>query len=328
MSLQCRELEKAEFSLWDNFVRMHPMGTIFHQTAWLGMLAGGEVRVIAVWKDEQIIGGVSLLLSKKYGVPGYHIPPFTQYFSPLYYNAANSPQSITEEHACLESILNKIGSANHIDFKLPSGHHSFLPYHWKGFETTVVLTHLIKGTKESYQLGLDKKRQGELKRLKKGIDAGEISIEEKISEGELAMLVKETCERKNFNFNENVLLQLVNNAESIPAKIISIRSKQHGLVAFGFFPYDEKAMYNLVNLSVRGIKGMLGTVNLLLLNEAIEFALDKNLSFDFEGSMLPGVEAFFRKMGGKQVPIYRVQKSPSIKYSLLRAYKQIRNDRK
>lgn len=328
MSLHSRELKKDEFFLWDNFVRLHPMGTIFHQTTWLQMVAADEIRVISVWKGDQMIGGVSLLASKKFGVTGYHIPPFTQYFSPLYFDASDLLPSISGEHACLEIILNNIGSVNHVDFKLPHGHHSFLPYHWKGFETSVVLTHLINGTNESYLLDLDKKRQGELKRLKKGIDSGEILIENEISEEGLAKLVKETCERKNFSFNEKLLLKMVNIAETIPAKVISIRSKQHGLVAFGFFPYDEKAMYNLVNLSVRGIKGMLGTVNLLLLNEAIVFALNKNLAFDFEGSMLPGVEAFFRKMGGKQVPIYRVQKSPSLKYSLLRAYKQIKNDRK
>jgi len=50
--------------------------------------------------------------------------------------------------------------------------------------------------------------------------------------------------------------------------------------------------------------------------------------FDFEGSMLKGVEAFCRLMGGTQAPCYRVQKSASLRYSLMRAANQIKNDRK
>jgi hypothetical protein len=44
--------------------------------------------------------------------------------------------------------------------------------------------------------------------------------------------------------------------------------------------------------------------------------------------MLPGVEAFCRLMGGTQMPVYRVQKSASLRYSLLRAANQVKNDRK
>jgi len=327
MSLTCSFIKREDFYLWNDFVKNHPRGAIFHQTDWLEMVGKGEAKVIAVWAHEKLICGLGLILSQKHGVTGYHIPPFTQYFSPLYFNPAKEQASISEEHECLKLILEHIGKVNHVDFKLPHGHHSILPYYWKGYETSVSLTHIIKGTKESFYAGLDKKRQGELKRLRKGIDSGEVIIEERISDNDLLMLIRETASRKQFDMNEKLLFRMVENAASIPAKTITIRSKEHGVVAFGFFPYDEKAVYNLVNLSVRGMSGMLGTVNLLLLNQAIEFALDNNLVFDFEGSMLKGVEAFFRKMGGTQVPVYRVQKSPSIKFSLLRAVKQIKNDR-
>jgi hypothetical protein len=65
-----------------------------------------------------------------------------------------------------------------------------------------------------------------------------------------------------------------------------------------------------------------------LLYKGIEFALTSGRKFDFEGSMLQGVETFYRLLGGKQVSVYRVQKSPSLIYSIIRAANQIRNDRK
>lgn len=325
--IACRSLEKQEFQKWDDFVKAHPKGTVFHRTKWLSMV-GDPLTIHAVWKDEEMVGGVALVQSKKMGTTGYHIPPYTQYFSPLYYNRNNAVQSVSEEHECLGLLLEKIGSASQIDFKLTEGHHSILPYHWKGYETSVMLTHLVKGTKEAYLASLNKNKQRELRKLYKAIEAGEISVEENISQEELTELIRKTSDRKKFDPKTDIVLKLVSRAKEIPAKTFAIRSSEFGVVAFGFLPYDEKAMYNLVNVSVRGTNSTLRTVNLLLINKAIEFALDNNLVFDFEGSMLPGVESFFREMGGKQVPVYRVQKSGSIKYSLLRALKQIKNDRK
>ena len=325
--MTCIALEKEAFHQWNDFVKMHPDGTVFHQTGWLS-LVGDPVTIYTVWKEDELVGGVALVTSKKMGSAGFHIPPYTQYFSPLYYNKNNTVQSVSEEHECMALLLEKIGHASHVDFKLTAGHHSILPYHWKGYETSVMLTHLVRGTKEAYFSGLNKNKQRELRKLYKAMDAGEISVEEHISQEELTELIRKTSDRKNFDPKTDIVLKLVNRAKEIPAKTFAIRSNEFGVVAFGFLPYDDKAMYNLVNVSIRGTNSTLRTVNLLLINKAIEFALENNLVFDFEGSMLPGVESFFREMGGKQVPVYRVQKSGSIKYSLLRALKQIKNDRK
>jgi hypothetical protein len=49
----------------------------------------------------------------------------------------------------------------------------------------------------------------------------------------------------------------------------------------------------------------------LIMHRMIEAAHARGLDFDFEGSVLPGVEAFFRSFGGQLRPFYRVTKFPS-----------------
>lgn len=327
MSSITRFLKKEEFPAWNKYVDEHPQGTIFHKTDWL-QLIDHDIAICVILNDEKIRAGVALIKTTKNGVSGYHIPPYTQYFSPLFGSIEDGKNSLTEEHACIKAILEEIKHTSHLDFKLPHGHHSILPYHWKGFETAVNITHIITGNLAGYLNDLNKNKLRELKKLQVLVSNGEITIEQDIKESELIQLMQQTSERKTFDAKSSLAAGLVLNADIAFAKKIVIRSKEHGLLAFGFFPYDRKAVYNLINASVRVTDPVLKTINLLLLYQAIEFALNSGRTFDFEGSMLPGVETFCRLMGGTQVPVYRVQKSTSLRFSLLRAAKQIKNDRR
>lgn len=327
MNFISRQLTKDEFPAWDRFVDEHPQGTIFQKTTWLALF-NPEIEIYVVYEENDIIAGVALIKTKKNSINGYHIPPYTQYFAPLYGKRDPNKNSLTEEHVCIKAILEMIKDAGHIDFRLPKGHQSILPYYWKGFESSVGITHILSGTLAGYLSALNKNKIRELKKLQLQVTSGEITIDENISAPELIHLLQQTVERKGFDAKSAIAVNLVMNASESFAKKFVIRSREHGLLAFGFFPYDNKAVYNLINASERVTDPVLKTVNLLLLYQAIEFALNSNRTFDFEGSMLPGVETFCRLMGGRQMPVYRVQKSSSLRYSLIRAAYQVKNDRK
>ena len=327
MSLNVRLLKNESFDAWNRFVDDNPAGTVFHKTGWLKLI-NPVIEIIAVFEGEEIKAGVALIKTTKNRMSGYHIPAYTQYFSPLVATVPGKERSLAEEHESVKMILEELKDAKHIDFKLPRGHQSILPYHWKGFESTVRITYIITGTLADYLKDLNKNKARELKKLLGMVESGEITIDEDIKETELIHLLQQTGERKRFDANASIVENLVMNADHSFAKKFVIRSREHGLVAFGFFPYDNRSVYNLINASVRVTDPILKTVNLLLLYKAIEFALESGRIFDFEGSMLPGVEAFCRLMGGTQVPTYRVQKSSSLRYSILRAVNQIKNDRK
>ncbi|MEO6488677.1 MAG: hypothetical protein ABIO04_01960 [Ferruginibacter sp.] len=317
-------LKVEEYDIWNRFVGEHPGGTIFHKTSWLSLI-NSQVEIFVIRMDHNILAGVALIKTSKNGVSGYHIPPYTQYFGPLYNNPDRKNSSLTEEHECISLLLETI-HAKHVDFRLARGHQSVLPYYWKGFETSVAITHTIAETKQEYLKCLNKNKIRELNKLLLMKESGELIVDAAISEMELSHLLQQTSVRKGFNANTKLVLSFVTRSDASFAKKIVIRSRQHGLIAFGFFPFDQRGVYNIINASVRISDPVLKTINLLLLYEAIEFALDNGKIFDFEGSMLPGVEAFCRLMGGKPVPVYRVQKSSSLQYSLLRAAHQIKND--
>lgn len=328
MTPDFRLLSDIDHEIWDNYVDMHPEGTVFHKTSWLKMI-NSCVEIYAFVENDQIKAGVALVKTKKNGVIGYHIPPYTQYFSPLCGDLHKDKISLNEEHEYIKVLLEKIKDVNHVDFKLPKGHKSILPYYWKGFDSSVNITHIISGTTlAEYLKDLNKSKARELRKLLLLVDSGDIIVDSEIEEPELRDILNQTGERRGFDVKASFIVKLVMKTNTSLAKKIVIRSKKHGLIAFGFLPFDTRSVYSLINTSVRITDPMFKTISLLLHYKGIEFALTTGKSFDFEGSMVPGVENFYRVMGGEQTPVYRVQKSRSLLYSLLRAARQIKNDRK
>lgn len=325
--MKFEKLNPLQFSEWDEYVDNHKSGTIFHKTTWLSLISP-IVEVFVSKDNDKILGGVALIKTKKNGVEGYHIPAFTQYFSPLFGNPLIK-YSIAEEHEFITELLRIIPKSGHIDFKFPSGHQNILPYHWKGFQSSVLITHTITDSDfEIYLKNLNKNKLRELKKLELMVENKTLSVETDIEINEFFNLMKKTGDRKEFNINENILKNIISKQTIGLYKTYALSTPESGYIGVGIFPYDNRTVYNLINASTRIEHPLLKTINLYCLYKAIQFALSTNRGFDFEGSMIPGIETFYRLMGGNPKPIYRVQKSPSIKYSLLRAGKQILSDRK
>jgi hypothetical protein len=179
MNITPRILKPGEFAMWNNYVDAHPQGTIFHKTNWLE-LVDQQVEIFTVWINEEIKAGVALIKTKKNGLAGHD-------------------KSLTEEHECINALLGMLKHAAHIDFKLPRGHQSILPYHWNGFESSVSITHIIKGNVEHYLKNLNKNKFRELKKLLLMKEAGELIVDRDITEAEMTHLLQQTSERNGFD---------------------------------------------------------------------------------------------------------------------------------
>ena len=89
--------------------------------------------------------------------------------------------------------------------------------------------------------------------------------------------------------------------------------------AAGFFVWDRNTMYYIAGGNDDSDKK--GEAMSFLLWNGILLAKEKNLTFDFEGSMVPGIAEFFRSFGSEASTYYQVVK---VKPSLLRFYFSLR----
>ena len=70
--LNVRFLNKDEYEPWDSLVAALPSASIFDESKWLDAVAdvmGCDIRILGVFENDRLIGGASLNISNKFGMP-------------------------------------------------------------------------------------------------------------------------------------------------------------------------------------------------------------------------------------------------------------------
>jgi len=101
---------------------------------------------------------------------------------------------------------------------------------------------------------------------------------------------------------------------------VDSQSRCHAVV---FLVWDKNTAYYLVGGADPELRNS-GAASLCVW-EAIKFSATVSSSFDFEGSMVEGIERFFRGFGAKQKPYSRIIKFNSIILGALYYLKKFRN---
>jgi len=77
----------------------------------------------------------------------------------------------------------------------------------------------------------------------------------------------------------------------------------HGVI---YIAYDEDWVYYLFGGTDPELRKF--NSSSLLIDYALKVSAEMGRGFDFEGSITPGIEEFFRKFGGKQTPYFSISK--------------------
>ena len=107
-------------------------------------------------------------------------------------------------------------------------------------------------------------------------------------------------------------------------KIVKCTNGKNEVVAMSYFIKDEKWTYNIASGVVESYKhyGM----NLIIWNE-IKATLSQGKCFDFEGSMIPGVDEFFKRYKGTKKMYQSRNKSSNMLIDLLVKIKRMMNNK-
>lgn len=142
-----RRLDPSDFALWDHFVFETEQGTLFHTSLWAGLIRQTFQRSFEIWavfKKDEIKGGLLFFPKKIAGIPAITQAPVTNYQGILV-RSSISPKSstiITENHDVKNLILKELKSKyNFIEFSLSTGDTDVRPYLWTGFSAEPVYTY-------------------------------------------------------------------------------------------------------------------------------------------------------------------------------------------
>ncbi|MDR0348651.1 MAG: GNAT family N-acetyltransferase [Tannerella sp.] len=194
---------------------------------------------------------------------------------------------------------------------LQNFHHSFtdwLPFYWQNFRQTTRYTYKLNDLRNTALLLANMSRNMR-RNLKKAGKQFHITVKKGISTDEFLMIQAQTFERQGIRNKQS--------REILQNLIAVCRERQQGDLWGGYDPegklhaaalivWNKNTAYYLAgggNPSLRS-----SGAHSLVLWEAIQYVSGYAESFDFEGSMLPGVERFFREFGATQTPYFTISK--------------------
>ncbi len=282
--------------------------TIFQQLEFLRAV-GNDLHVAVAFEEDDIVGALPQLTTKKYGLRASHIPPYGYTYGPVLI-----PKRVKDEGAVVSQMLKGFKKQPLVEWQLALPDNDIINYNQLGASIMASQTHIFKYTPDFGQNFIHSSKRRYLKKLLKAMDNGDILLKEGPQCIEdLLWLQTETGKKSGFDASKKVLRKIMESLRDDQAYALVLYTPDGKALSGAYCPYDSFSAYHLVNASINHEDSLLNRSNILSTYLAIQKAMEQKLNFDFEGSNIPGVANYYRLMGGEPTLKYRIQ----IPFSLL-----------
>lgn len=297
-------------------------GVIFNRLSWLKMF-NDKVQIYGIYdKGNNLIGGFHLYKQKKFAFTIYRNPPFTPTIGPFLEIKAKNPVVIMNKRKEILSLMAdffKKLSYSVISISLNKNIIDTQPFIWRKFKVIPGYTYIIDLEKSTHDI---RKEMSAVRRndINKALRDGLI-VKYNDNLKIIESLVLKTFLRQNKKTDQyylnKVLFEFANKNNSFNFATF----QNNKPIAIVFCVYDKSTAYYL--LGGYDSKNSHHGAGALAIWEAIKFAKKLGIKyFDFEGSMVPQIEKYFRGFGGKLIPYYRINKAKLPLEILLKFYRR------
>ncbi len=324
--MELRYLKKSDFEKWNEFIEDSPQGSLFAKTWYLDAL-DVTYDILTVQKNNKIVAGIVLAKNE---LKTYANPMLDKYLGILFEKgSSNKHKRESSEYKAMELIAKECQKIKSFDYYFHPNFTNWIPLSWYGFSQKTRYTYRINN-KNSLEAIYNNFHYGIVKNnIKKGQKSG-VEIREDIEFEILWDLVNKTFLRQGGKapFSKERLYHYVETLKKRGVfKSFGACFKGECVAAAGIV-FEKKSAYFLLNGI--DIKNMPRGANTYMIYEAIKYFHKKCEYFDFEGSMLPGVEPLYRKFGGERTPYYQIYNDTFFNFFKLKAkqfYKKLRYGR-
>lgn len=283
---------------------------VFHQPWWLEACCAGQWNALTI-ADGELLRAYFIYAFRKTWL-GYYLfmPPLTPYLGPWLLLSANSMRERQhKEMLLLQQLADALPPFAGFESRWLPAYQNWLPFYWKNFQQRLRYTHLLDLTAGQEQL-----REGFSEKVRREINRAEKTyrIEAAGRADELYELAAHTLNRKRaaLHFSAGYLKHVHTCCMEHKAGIIWQAISEQGRVdAAIFVVWDRNTAYYVLG-GRKPEAGNSGAMSLLFWH-AWKHLPDSVRWFDFEGSMLQGVEGYFRSFGATRVPYLSLRKTNS-----------------
>jgi hypothetical protein len=311
------KLTEDQYEEWDRLALTAKGGTLFHQSWYLRALVEDLEFYVLRDKDGQIQAGMVWSLRSFLGTRAIRRPAWTPYNGPLVRaSQKDTPLArASQEKTLMVELLAHSPRLGLYDYMFAPAWTDMIPFIWNGFETSVSYTYRIPpAPPEQWMATMNPGHRRDLRKAHEVLQGNGAAIEEDPPFDDCFPLIGDTSRSKEFPIRApqqtlgrwwQVLVD--RNA----AKSYLIREKSGQPVCAVLLAMDNHCAYYLASgIRADARRGPLNLLSRVLIERMILHAHGRGLIFDFEGSVLPAVETFFRNWGGLCVPYYRAVKIP------------------
>lgn len=287
----------------DDYKQLDNQLPIFFKSWWLDAVCEGGEWLAESYGENGVPQSVFVcFVKRKYGLRYIVMPPLTQFLGE-YSFAANS---LTDNKKASNFYVEHLPRTAFAAINMSHTFKYWTPYHWRGFSQTTRYSFVINDLNDIDAVfsKFDDSKKRNIRKASKLL-----TISKKMTGEEFYGFFEDELRAKNqqVSFSRTMFLKLydacvANNAGQI-LQAVDSEGVTYGAL---FVVWDDNAMYALTYSFPDKYRAS-GVGDFLMYN-AIKLAATVTKSFDFEGSMLEGVEESYRRFGSEPSEYYQISK--------------------
>lgn len=281
---------------------------LFLREDWHGIVGEGYERLGIRNKDGQVIAAFNLQRSRRAGLKLISHPAFNPHCALWRKRGASNPAKAVSEAKKLHTALadHLLAQDGMIHMAFPPEEQDLQPWAWKGFKVVAQWTYRIDLTRgfEQVRAGFEAEQRNGIKKSRSG--GAETVVTTDIDR--VLACVRSTFARRGKGLDEQAAAKIMH-AFLNDSNGFAFVTKENGQdSAAAFCAYDGTTAYYLLGgVDKSRASGGAGAM-------AIDACLGRSVQlglrvFDFEGSMIPEVERYFRTFGGTPTPYFTVNRA-------------------
>jgi hypothetical protein len=281
---------------------------IFQQPWWLDAVAPGRWGEATVERDGRVVARLPYVVRGRRRMRVLTMPPLTQTLGPwIEPSGASAPRALSAEIELLAALEAALPPAESFVQHFAPAMLNALPFHWAGYRLELQYTYRLDaiGSEDAVWQGMRGNIRREIRKARRRVEARDDLPLDRFHD-----VWAKTFERQRLPVPVS-LAQLERLDAACAARGARALLSAHGdagrVHAVAYVVWDANAAFYLLGGADPAYRT--SGASSLLLWEAIRRARAVTDVFDFEGSMLPPVERYFRAFGARQTPYLRVSRA-------------------
>lgn len=221
-------------------------------------------------------------------------------------------QGIISKQSYEEKIVNEV--CDFIEklnlFKYDQQYHyhfdNYMPFFWRYYKEITKYTYVIEDTSnmEAVRAAYSSKLKNVIRKAEKYLHVEEMEdLEEFYKINQMSFIRQGIDIPYSFEYFRRLFEAC---KQKNAGKLLGVKDEQGNIQSVAMIIWDKMSVYYLLNGTNPELKSYQG--NDLLIDYSIEEAHNRNLKFDFEGSVIKNVNHAFREFGGIPMPYFRIYK--------------------